>query len=236
MGSDYVYPSLDLGNYFLDYGDPYMDDTIPAKGNVTYIIPYMIDLKDINKSFSVSIYTGTAAKANNFLAKTIKVKLSPTKVWDSEIVRTANVSETISFSGSFLNDASINIKSVEFTGRYQYKYESCYNDECRTYTDLVVAENNSQSSQGLIVMDYDFILDNSANSYVNINSISAFSRNFMSVEYSVSDGMRKSNVSYVTPTRLKDKIILQTNGDVLSSDNVNLVITIRNRIYKIKLK
>ena len=236
MNNDYVYPSLDLGNYFLDFGDPYMDDIIPAKGNVTYVIPYMIDLKDVNKNFSLSIYTGVSAKADNFLAKTITVKLSPNKEWDSDVVRTANINEEVSFSGSYIKDASLTIKGVEFTGRYQYKYESCYNGECRTYNDLVVADTNSQNSQALIVMDYDLVLDESAASYMNINGTALFARSFMSVEYLAGEEMRSSNVSYVTPTRLKDKLILQTNGNVMNSENVNLVITIRNKIYKIKLK
>lgn len=42
-GSSYKYPSLNLGNSFLDYGDPYMNDVIYAKETKTYIMVYEIE-------------------------------------------------------------------------------------------------------------------------------------------------------------------------------------------------
>ena len=236
MNNDYVYPTLDLGNYFLDYGDPYMDDVIPAKGSATYIIPYMVDIKDINKNFSISIYTGTSAKVNNFLAKTITIKLNPTKIWDTDVVRTANLGDIVSFSSSNLKDSTFSITNILFTNRYQYKYESCYKKECRNYNDIVVADTNSQKNQTLMVMDYDLLLNSTSDSYININGIAPFARNFLSVEYIINEQITTCDVSYVTPLSLKDKLVLQTNKDVENASSVNLVITIRNRIYKIKLK
>ena len=90
--------------------------------------------------------------------------------------------------------------------------------------------------QALIVMDYNLSLDESASSYQNINDINSFVNNFMEVEYVLNDTRIKSSVKYVTPAKLKDKIVLQTSGDVLKADEVNLLITIRNRCYLVKLK
>lgn len=234
-GSDYVYPSVDLGNYFLDYGDPFMNNVIDSGETHTYIIPYEIDEKYKNKSFKIVMYKEASTKKDIFLAKNIVVKLSPEKYFDTIDVRDANINDTISFASTSLNNTKLSIKSVEITNRYEYNYDSCYNDSCRTYTDVVVSGTTYRSKKTLLVMDYTLQMDDTTTSYANINDIKAFATYFMQVSYTKDNETVISDVEYVTPTRLKDKLILQTDVNIASADSVSLLITIRNRRYTIKL-
>jgi hypothetical protein len=233
----YYYPTLDIGNYFIDYGDPYMDNLLRSKDSHTYIIPYVIEQSDASKSAKISIFNGTATKTKEFVAKKIIVKLSPKKYYDTTRVRTANIGEVVSFSGSLIGDSSLTIKSSEFTTRYEYKYESCYDtDNCRTYTDYVVSDTTYLHKLALIVMDYDFTLDSEVALNDNVNSINLFANAFMQVEYTYNNTESIADVTYVTPTRLKDKLILQTDGYIMDAEHVNLIITIRNKSYAVTLK
>ncbi len=235
-GSDYQYPSLNLGNLFLDYGDPYMNDVIYAKQTKTYIMAYEIDEKYKNKDFKIILYQGASLKSKEFLAKTITVKLSPTLYEGSEVVRNAKLNENVSLSGTMLQDTTFKVNNPIFTNRYEYTYESCYQNMCRTYTDVVVADVSYQTRKALIVLDYELSFDETAVSYININSISTFTNNFLEVEYELDGETTKVSAKYANPPKLKNKLVLEVNGKVLDSEYINLLVTIRNRSYSIKLK
>lgn len=233
---DYIYPSLDLGGYFIDYGNPYMGDVIYTKEHGVYVIPYMIDEKDINKSFKISIYTGKSSKKDVFEAKNAIIKLNPKKYFDVDVISESKVGESVSMSSSLIKNSTISIKNYTINTRFEYSYEDCYLDNCRTYRDLVVADNSYQNRQTLIIMDYELDLDNTASSYKNINGIGKFADAFMRFDYILGGITYDAHAKNVTPTRLKDKLIVQTDGKLLNAESVNLYVTIRNRSYKIVLK
>lgn len=233
---DFIYPKLDLGNYFLDFGDPYMGEKLKVKEEKTYIVPYLIDESEKEKDYYINIYLGSSKSKEEFKSKNAIVKLNPTRLEDVDIIRNAKVNEAISLSSTALGDASITIKNVVMTSRYEYPYQSCYKEECRTYYDVVVADTSYQNKQALIVMDYDLKLDKNSASYININDMNAFASSFMQIEYTISEMTRKSPTKYVTPAKIKDKLILQTDGYILGAEEVNLLITIRDRCYKVKIK
>lgn len=236
VNGDYVDPKLDIGNHFIDYGNPYMGRNFTIGASGTYIIPYILTKDQVKSSYRLSIYTGSAKKSKNFMAITYNVTMHPKRIMDVDVVREANVNDTVSFSSTFLGNTSLAIKSIDINSRYEYTYQSCYRDNCRDYTGLVTTNTANQMNQTLLIMDYDLKLDKDSDSYMNISDIGEFSEAFMSVEYNLYDNWIESKIDYVTPNRVKDKLILETNGQIEYATEANLVITIRDRCYKIKIK
>ncbi len=235
IGSKYIYPSLDIGNYFIDYGDPFMNDVFAPGETVVYIIPYMLEKSQVKNNYNLKIYNGSSTKSEKFLAKTINVKLRPDKYYDVSVVRNSKLNETVSFSSTFLGNTTLNIKSSVFDSRYEYKYEKCYREECKTYTDLIVIDNLNALKQTLIILDYDLNIDSEKGSYKNIKNITDFINAFASIEYTIDNNTYVASLKNVTTTNLKDKLVLQTTNDILNADEVNLLITIRNRCYKFNI-
>ena len=236
FGNDYINPSLDIGNHFIDYGDPFMNDRFDPGETYTYIIPYILNENQVSNNYRLTIYTGPAQKSRSFLAVTINVNLKPSKFMDQEVVREAKVNENVSFSSTFLNQTSINIPTAEISARYEYQYESCYRDNCRNYTGLVLAGSGTQSNRTLVILDYDFVMDTTTDAYSNIKTISDFANAFMTVEYVKLNNTYEQSFRNVTPSRVKDKLILETTNEIETAQEVNLLITIRNRCYKIRIK
>ena len=236
IGNDYINPSLDIGNHFIDYGDAFMNDRFDSGETTTYIIPYILSENQVSNKYRLTIYTGPAQKSKSFMAVTINVNLHPTRYMDTEVVREARINENVSFSSTFLNQTSLNITNAEISSRYEYIYESCYRDNCRNYTGLVLAGSNTQTNRTLMILDYEFLIDNTADAYANIKNISDFINAFMTVKYVKINRTYESSIRNVTPTRVKDKLILETTDEIESAEEVNLLITIRNRCYKIKIK
>ena len=72
--------------------------------------------------------------------------------------------------------------------------------------------------------------------YKNINDLNAFASSFLKIEYTLNGNVKTANTKYVTPSKLKNKLILQTNGEIMDAEEINLLVTIRNRCYAIKIK
>lgn len=236
VDGEYINPSLDIGNHFLDYGNPFMGKKFSSGESKTYIIPYILTEDQVSNNYRLTIYTGAAQKSRNFLAKTINVKINPTRLMDVDVVREARLNESVSFSSTYLNNSSLTIKSMQIASRYEYQYESCYRETCRTYTGLVTTNTAGQMGQTLLIMDYDFAMDEESDAYTNIKDIKTFSDMFISVEYTLFGETYEEEVTNVTPNRVTDKLILQTTNMVENAEEVNLLITIRDRCYKIKIK
>ena len=235
-GTKYVYPKLSVGNSFLDFGDPYMNDVLPSGASRTYIMPYEIDKKYKNRNFKIVLYIGTSTKSQDFLAKTATIKLKPIEYTNVENVRTANLNEVVSFSSSSLKNSSLNIKSMLITNRYEYKYDCGYKENMYECTDVIVADASYLNRSALIVMDYDLVLDKEVAAYQNINDASSFVDYFMELEYRVGKTTKRVKVKYANPPRDIDKLIIQTDGNIVNASSIRLLVTIRNRSYTIKLK
>ena len=86
------------------------------------------------------------------------------------------------------------------------------------------------------MLDYELSLDSDAASHSNINGIGSFASSFLEIEYEIDGVKQKLSARYANPTRLKDKLVLETDGIVSQAEHVSLLVTIRNRSYSIKLK
>ena len=235
INDTYVNPSLDIGNHFLDFGNPYMNRTMAAGESGTYIMAYMLSEEQVANRYRLSIYTGASQNSRSFLAITINVNLSPSRLFDVDVVREANLNETVSLSSTYLGNSTINITSADIARRYEYTYENCFQGNCQNLTGLVTASPNAQTNQILLILDYDLVLDEETDAYQNINNITTFSNEFMSLEYIIGDVTYETTLTNVTPSRISDLLILRTTSDIATADEVNLLITIRNRCYKINL-
>lgn len=235
INDTYVNPSLDIGNHFLDFGNPYMNRTMAAGESGTYIMAYMLSEEQVANRYRLSIYTGASQNSRSFLAITINVNLSPSRLFDVDVVREANLNETVSLSSTYLGNSTINITNADIARRYEYTYENCFQGNCQNLTGLVTASPNAQTNQILLILDYDLVLDEETDAYQNINNITTFSNEFMSLEYIIGDVTYETTLTNVTPSRISDLLILRTTSDIATADEVNLLITIRNRCYKINL-
>ena len=64
---------------------------------------------------------------------------------------------------------------------------------------------------------------------------STFATNFFKVRYVTNEATYTSIVKNVTPATLADKIVLQVPKDVENANEIDLLVTIRNKSYIINL-
>lgn len=236
IGNKYYNPSLESGNYFIDYAKPYNGEKIKSKETKTVLLNYSIDKSEIKEDFSITIYTGQSTKKEEYTAKTITVELSPVIIDNISIVKNAELNDEIVFDGTYLNNTTLKVKDYVIGKKYNYEYKSCYNGDCTTYKDFVAADYSLQNKQTLLILDCDFEIDKTSAYYESNKAFSSFVSNFVKVRYELNGGSRIVNIKNVTPTNMKDKVALQVSSDIEAAEKVELYITIRNKSYVISLK
>lgn len=237
FGNNATYPDLSLSSYFSDYGDQINGARINSRRQQTYILPYEINKEDINSNFKINVYLGDATKKKKFVAKQAYIKLKPQMAMGNSKAALVRVGTEVDLSNSTLGNAKFSVSNPIFTTRYVYKYDRCFENVCDQKTDVIVSDATYLNRQALIILDYKLVLDEESPSFKKINTIGAFAKSFIKIEYGDDyNHMVSTTVNYATPSNLKDKLVLQTVGGVLQARKVSLIISIRNRIYSISIK
>ena len=235
LKDSYVYPSLDKGQYFIDYAKDKYNKEIKANNSEIISLVYEINELDLRKSYTIKIPNGTTFADNIIVARHNYITISPIVInkVNSEII--VDEGQEIDFSNSNLGNTKITINNSEITDKYIYNYESCINEKCTTYKDLISLNYNSNNT--LIVMDYKYEFDYNMAYFSNTTSFNSFIKSFLKVKYKNNDNEYKySNINNITPSRLTNKIVIETTNKIKNSEEVFLSIIIRNKEYLIKLK
>lgn len=233
IGDDYLVPTLDRSDYFIDYAAPYHGEFIKKNTSATYNIVYELTKKQIKNSYDLKILENIEYKVGDITAHYKILNVKPTKILEKSEVKEYKLTEEINLNGSFLENSKTKINSYEIKDNYIYEYESCYNNTCRKINDVVSSGyTTSKVKTTLLILDVKTTLDKNATYTQYIKSINNYYENFFTVEY---DGI-ESSTKNVTPSNLKNKIVLQTPAKIKDSSKLKLVITIRDKTYKVNLK
>ena len=235
IGKNVYTPTLDIGSNFIDYAIPYYENKINSSETKTYLLAYVIEKKYVNRKFNITIYTGMSRKKDVYTPKTINVKLNPVRVDGNTIVSRAKLNEEISLGGTYLGNTTFTVLDTYIGQKYDYSYNYCYRDDCREYTDFVTSDYALQNTHTLVVIGYNFNLDNTTPYYENYKNVTSFASNFFRIAYEKEGETKVVEIKQITPTNLKDKIVLQTTSEVEQADKVDLYITVRNKTYVINL-
>ena len=225
-----VQPSLSMGTYFSDFGNPYTGSNIKGKATTNYILVYEIDKHLINGNFHLEAYsridtTGDLGIINK------EIKLKPTVISSKVTSNIFNKGTNINLDKTSLKKSTLSIKGYELTDRYEY--EVCNDGKCITDAKSVYPNKNNKT---LIVLDYELILDEESN-YVLLNrDYKTFFNDFLEIKYLYNEKEYITKAELLNPENYKDKLIIKVPDTINNAENIYAIVTIRNISYQIKLK
>ena len=174
---------------------------------------------------------------NEIVAKYNEIKIAPVLVNELADSNVAEMGESLEFIYSNIGDSSFQINSFQFTKGFQYSYDKCENEVCRTIDDIVSVDYTVLGDyRMLLVLDYILKLDKETAYYKGNSAIKDFVTNFMKIRYTIDENTYYSKVVYQTPKNLKDKMVLQVKSNVNEAETLDIIFTIRNKNYIINLK
>lgn len=237
VGNKNIKPTLDKSTNFLDYAAPYYGEYINPRDDKTYVLVYKIDKKDINKTFKLKVLSSYEVKKDKLITNYSIVNLSPVIIDEIVNIKSTILNDKINFNNSNVGSTILTITNFYRGSSYVYETKTCKSeDNCSSIKDIISVDYSlSRGDASLLVLDYDFDLDEETTYAKNLKNKKAFFENFILV----SAGNNESSVTYdvvdITPKNVEGKVILQVSGNILSSEKLDLYITIRNKRYIVKL-
>jgi len=237
INNEFLYPIIDKASYFADYAIPYNGKELKALEQDSYVLVYELREDQLTSKYELKVYNGFSEKKGEIKTRYSNVELTPILIDGTSEVRSVKLKEKLDLTNSNIGNTILTINEYQITNKYTYRYELCYNDSCKNYTDYVAVDLFS-TGQGstLLVLKYDLELDiNSAYSHY-IKSEKTFFDNFVSIRYKTGDNVYNTKAINLTPTNLENTLVLQVSNQIKTADEIELLVTIRNKIYLVKLK
>jgi hypothetical protein len=200
---------------------------IKAKETFTYNLVFEIDSKDKDnemrldhiKSFSQNL-DGSYQYA--------KVTLRPKEFKEEELIKTVNLGEELDFKGSLVDGTSLTINTVEFGDKFEYRYKKTIGGKEKEFTKSIYPTSTSKYKKSIIKMDANLV----KNLNLNKKIYSSFYEKFALIEYE-KDGRMVYGKSFIIDLTQDDgNTYLEVNKEASKSNKVNLVFTIRDKVYK----
>ena len=226
-----IYPTLDRSGKFIDLGVPYYGEKIGRNRSFDYVFVYELDETMAKSKYKIKILDSLVYKKDDVIAKYKEISLTPIFSNNINKIGDYNVGGDINFSQSSLKNTTLSVKDYVLSDFFRYHYDYCYKGECKDSVNSIPAASNNM----FIVLDGVLTTDISAAYFNNIGSTSKFFDNFVTVKYTIDGKDYYSSVENKTPKEVNDKIVLETSGGIRKADSIQLIITIRDRAYYLKL-
>ena len=232
-----LYPTKSKIEYFADLGTPYKEDKLKGGSQGDYILIYELDKKDLRNNYIINILENINYNVGDIKANYKKVRVRPQKIEEVQKVKTYKQQEKISFKDSILGDTTLKINSYNITNSYKYNYEFCLTDsDCRNSVGIVTPKYTVSSNSTLLVLEYELTLDETTSYYKNNKTANDFFNQFSKIRYKVGDEIITETADNLTPRELEGKVVLQVDKSIKDSKDVELLLSVRNKEYGVKIK
>ena len=230
----YVVPTPDISDFFIDFGTPYHGEKIKKGTTTIYNIAYELTKEQVKSTYKLKILESIDYKIGDISARYKILSIRPKEYLEQEQRTKYNLKDKIDMTGSMLDYTTVKVNDYEIGDTYIYKYKKCEKSgECRELDDVVASGyTNSTVPTTLLVLGVDTDLDKDVEYANAIKSMNSFYEDFFTVEYDGFEFLTKN----VTPANLKDKVVLLVPKALKDANNINLLITVREKTYEVKLK
>lgn len=225
-----VYPTPSRSIHFIDFGPGYSKEKILNGKTATYILVYELDKKDVEKKYTLRIIDSIEYKAGTMNSKHKNISLKPTKYSEIEDAGQFKLQDTVEMYDSILNNSALTIDSFEFRNKVTYKYEACIRTNCTDKTDVVTAE--VAKAKTLLVLYGNLKIDKTSPFSKNSKTSMSFFDAFAQIKFD----NKIAPVTDMTPASMTDSYVLSVDEHVAKAKSVELIMTVRNKMYTIKIK
>ncbi len=232
-----IYPTLDRGEYFIDYGIAYKEEKIKSKTKNYYVLVYEILEEELTSSYTIKILESIDYRVGEIAAKYKNIILNPT-ILDTMKETNYPLDKIATLKETTLGYTTFKVDEYQFSNRYLYSYPYCYSaNNCTKVNDLITLDvGGNIEKTTLFILNTDFNLDHNSIYSQNIKDDQKFYEQFLSLRY-VKDGKNYTvSLKNRTTKYMQDTLVFETKEEVARAEHVDLLITIRNQRYVFNLK
>ena len=238
VNDSYIYPTLDRGEYFIDFGKPFVGEKIKKESKDYYVLAYEIEEKDLAKEYTIKILESIDYTIGEIVAKYKNIKLKPPVINKIKEIESLEVGKIANLKESNLKYTTFQLHSSSFGNSYTYSYEYCTNtNKCSTLKDKITTNASSTIEKTtLLILDMEYHLDETS-IYANaIKSNQKFFEHFFSLRIKKNGETKNISLKNRTTPYMKNALVFETRYEALEADQVDLLLTVRDKQYVYHLK
>lgn len=233
IGDNKYYHDIKNRSYVNDLGVAYTGQVLTDEYEdyvLVYEIPTSLKTSKMNLVYTEQIVSGM------FKDKTddIKVPLIVTDLDEKKEVEYINYNQNYIVGSGLLEGYEFKFNNVELNNNFKINYNVCViGNECYNYYEYLSPSLSGISDKALLKLNMDLVAPENG----SIKSVSDLITKFGSVEYVVNGVSKSTSITKKIDTIHKDNYnYFEIKKEVLNSDSINLVLKVRNDLFKFKIK
>lgn len=223
---------------FSDFGIPYTMQYLSSDFN-NYIFVFEVSKSQAKKDIVLKINDLNSFVNGKVGSKNIYINLKPVDLRINGQKYEKKIGKTIKFDDSILKDSSLKISNYQVSDSFKLNYSFCYRDNnCLDSYEYLFPTFTGNYFKALMRISGNFNLDNSLN-IDNFYNLRDLLNRFGFVRYKINNEWKeqKINSEIVKPTSAQTTdYFIEVPNDVVSADEIHLVINIYNKKYEYVLK
>lgn len=233
-----IYPTLDRGEFFIDYGIPYKQEKIKSKAKDYYVLVYEIDEAELTNEYTIKILESIDYKVGEIAAKYKNIVLNPPKVSEIKEEEVLTTGKIANLRKSTLGLTTFKVNSYQFRNSYTYDYDYCYSENrCTKLKDKITTNlSGTIEKTTLLILGMDYSLDEGSIFKSVIRTEEEFFNQFFSLRYQKDGSTKIVSLTNRTTKNMQNTLAFETRQEVLDADVIELLLTVRNHRYVFKLK
>ena len=216
----------------IDIGETYVNQIL-SDSYQEFILVYKIPA-ELQQSKMTMVYTDQVIKGM-FEDKTddIKISINPYNLDEVKNHDIINIGNNYIIGNGLLEGHELKINNVEINESFKINYNVCVkNNECYNFYELVKPILSGVSDKAVLKLNMDLMA--LENLQIDVKSLIM---QFGSFEYEVDGIDKSSNINKMIETIHDDgNFYFEIKKELLGSNYLNLVIKVRDCVYKIKVK
>ena len=206
---------------FVDLGIGYQNQKV--ENEKKYIFVYKVLDEDLNKNMILRYTDNVYFGKEGVLAQYIKFKVKPKALDESPSLPKADLKKEVYYGFSNLKETRLTINEVEFKDKYSYEVGS-----------LINYINDPMDNRVIMRINYDYKPDKEIS---NIKTLSSLMKTYGVIKYEKDKKQVILRYKDITPLKYVDSnVYLSVPSEVQKSNSIDLIITVRNKVYIHKLK
>lgn len=223
IGDNIYLPITKKYDSFKDLGNGYNNNIIESGEEVAYIFVYKVLDEDLNKNMILRYNDNVFFTPDGIGSKYLKINVKPKIISEISTFPKAELKKEVYYGLSNLGETYLTINNVELKDKYSYKIGN-----------LIYYINDPMDNRLIMKINYDYKPDDKI---LNFKKLSDFLKEHGSIKYKKNNKEVILKYKDVTPRNYIDSnIYLSVPSDVKNSENIELIINIRDKVYIHKLK
>jgi len=235
IDGDIIYPTFNRREHFIDFGTPYIGERMLMNTERNYMLIFELDEDLVRREYHLRIVDRINFGVGTIDPSYRDLILRPSRTDTIVDKGTFEVNSVINFDDTSLGDTTLAIRNHLIRDSYIYEYNHCFRDVCSLMRRSVSTQSTIARPETLLILDYELELDD-VDFKNNIRNDFHFFTHFASIRFTRNNETRTVSITNRTPSEFNNKYIMQVDRDVMFADSVELLITVRNQQYVIKLK